>query len=267
MQEPEMGSESQQALGEMVDESLGNPSAVSDDGSKDNYSDDLPEYAKKKIGMQEKRHKKEMRRMQEQLDELHARVNYHPANIQPPMPIEDSLNNSNDNELDRKLYSLVQKVRDQEKQEELKKQQYQNAQHVYKKQSELASTLDKHSEKYDDFDDVVKAKDAPYTESMQAVALLLHDIPGMDIPETLYRLGKDKNKLHEISKLHPLDQAKEVMKLAIATMNNGGSKSNNTASQPLGNIKNNPVTSSSVNSKTSVGEIRRRMKENGNKWG
>ena len=267
-QNPEVSGDTREELAKEVNESLGNPDLTAQsaqDNPNEPEHDELPEYAKKKLGIQEKRHKKEMRRMQEsfqsQLDELNSR-------LQQPSNHMNSFESNHDQggELDHKLYSLVQKVMNQEKEQQRKQQQEQMAQHVYKKQSELINSLDKHSDKYDDFDEVVRDKNSPYTESMTAVAMLLHDIPGVDVPEVLYRLGKDKNKLHEISKLHPLDQGKEVLKLAIAMMNNGGGKSPK-ASEPLGNIKNNPVTSSNVNSQTSVSDLRRRMKQNLNKWG
>jgi hypothetical protein len=150
-----------------------------------------------------------------------------------------------------------------QKMQEQKSKDQEKMQHVHKSYKALEDSLDNGSSKYDDFDDIVKSNDAPYTDAMRDAALLIHNPD-----DVLYHLGKDKEKLKRISELHPLEQAKEVIKLsmALATGNNG-KQSNASHAKPLGQVKNNPVTSNTVNESTSVGELRKRMKEGGKKWG
>ena len=102
---------------------------------------------------------------------------------------------------------------------------------------------------------------------MRDMAMILHGIPGINSAKTLYHIGKDRDKLNQLSKLHPVDQAKEVIKIAIALMNPNGKKTSEDYHRPLGQVKSNPINSSaSVNAKTPVAEIRKRMKQSSNKW-
>jgi hypothetical protein len=50
-------------------------------------------------------------------------------------------------------------------------------------------------------------------------------------------------------------------------MNSGGKQAKSSQdSRPLGQIKNNPITSTNVNENTSVSDLRKRMKEGGKRW-
>jgi hypothetical protein len=150
-----------------------------------------------------------------------------------------------------------------QKMQEQKSKEAEKMQHVHKSYKALEDSLDNGSSKYEDFDDIVKSNDAPYTDAMRDASLLIENAP-----EVLYHLGKDKEKLKRISELHPLEQAKEVIKLSMAlSSGNGGKQGNMSNTKPLGQVKNNPVTSNTVNEATSVGELRKRMKEGGKRWG
>jgi hypothetical protein len=129
--------------------------------------------------------------------------------------------------------------------------------HVHKQYQRLNDEFDNASEKYDDFDDVVRDKDMPFTPHVRD-ALLLVENPA----EVAYKLGKNRGELERISKLHPLDQAREVNKLSFSLMGNHGNKPTaNQKTAPMGGIRPNPVSSSTaVTGKTPPGEIRRRMK-------
>ena len=77
-----------------------------------------------------------------------------------------------------------------------------------------------------------------------------------------YKLGKNPSELKRISQLHPIDQAKEMSKLSFALM--GGTPKPEMKSQaPMGQVKSNPVASHAVTEKTSVSDIRSRMKSGG----
>ena len=109
----------------------------------------------------------------------------------------------------------------------------------------------------DDFDDVVRGDDIPFSHHVRD-ALLLVENPA----EVAYKLGKNKAELERISKLHPIDQAREVNKLSFSLMGGKDGKSSSPSkASPLGNIRQNPAHSShAVTDKTPPSEIRRRMK-------
>jgi hypothetical protein len=66
--------------------------------------------------------------------------------------------------------------------------------------------------------------------------------------------------LQRISKLHPLDQAREVNKLSFSLMGNNGTKQGGNRTAPLGTVRANPVASQAVTDKTPPSAIRARMK-------
>lgn len=251
-QSEEMSSEAKEELKEAVDGSLG--------VSEEQENEKVPDPAAKKLGMQEKRHKKEMRKMQQQLDELRSHLGSRPEPQHSPenMGAYNSQPEMSEN-LNPQIYAAVQKALQMEKDRE-------HVQHIHKQYESLKSHLDSASEKYDDFDDVVKSDDAPYTETMKGIATVIHGIPGLDASETLYHLGKDRNKLHKLSQLPPIEQSREVLKMAMSLMNSSNKPNANNESKPLGQIKNNPVHSKYVNENTPASEIRRRMKSGEKKW-
>jgi len=128
--------------------------------------------------------------------------------------------------------------------------------HVHKQYQRLNDEFDHASDKYDDFDDIVRGNDVPFTPHVRD-ALLLVENPA----EVAYKLGKNRSELERISKLHPLDQAREVNKLSFSLMGNHGKPTANQKTTPMGGIRQNPVSSSTaITGKTPPGEIRRRMK-------
>lgn len=261
-QSEEMQGEEKQELGEAVNASLG----IGEGGEQTSEPehDELPEAAKKRLGMQEKRHKKEMRRMQQQLDEVRQHLGSRPEPMNSPENSMNPYTSQHENgSMDDTVYKAVAKAMELQKMQEQQAKDQEKMQHVHKSYKALQDNLDNASSKYDDFDDIVKSEDAPYTDAMRDAALLIENAP-----ETLYHLGKDKEKLKRVSQLHPLDQAKEVIKLSQAlAIGNGGKQGNVSNTKPLGQVKNNPITSNTVNEATSVGELRKRMKEGGKRWG
>jgi len=261
-QSEKMKGEAKEELGEAVNASLGIGEAG--EQSSEPEHDELPEAAKKRLGMQEKRHKKEMRRVQQQLDELRSHLGSRPEPMNSP---ENNMNPYSSQpeagSMDDTVYKAVARAMEMQKMQEHKAKESERMQHVHKSYKALQDNLDNGSSKYEDFDDIVKSEDAPYTDAMRDAALLIENAP-----DVLYHLGKDKDKLKRISELHPLEQAKEVIKLSVALMSgNGGKPGVSNHAKPLGQVKNNPVTSNSVNEGTSVGELRKRMKDGGKKWG
>jgi hypothetical protein len=128
--------------------------------------------------------------------------------------------------------------------------------HYQKQLDRLNGEFDKASDKYDDFDDVVRGNDVPFTPAIRD-ALLFVDNPS----DVAYKLGKNRQELSRISQLHPLDQAREVNKLSFALMGgntgNGKNGSNNRAN-PLNPSKPNPTSNGTAS--YSPGSIRARIK-------
>jgi hypothetical protein len=259
MQSDEMQGDMKEELGEAVNASLG----MGEQASEPEH-DELPEAAKKRLGMQEKRHKKEMRRMQQQLDEVRQHLGSRP---EPQNSPENGMNpytsQQEDGSMDDTVYKAVAKAMEMQKMQEQQAKDAEKMQHVQKSYKELEKNLEDGSSKYEDFDDVVNAHDAPYSDAMRDASLLIDNAP-----DVLYHLGKDREKLKRLSELHPLEQAKEVIKLSKAlAIGDQGKQSNSSNAKPLGQVKNNPVTPNNVNEGTSVGELRKRMRDGGKRWG
>lgn len=257
MDETQMDSLSQDANNVM--ESVGveplNAESADDSDAGSNLAKEAdPHAVKKRLGMQAKKHQREMRAMQEQLMQMQAHIGQQQTPSQNAELSYGQPNNqgmSIEEQIQRGVRFALQAKEDQER----KAKEAEHMAHIHKQYQRLNSEFDKASEKYEDFDDVVRGEEAPFTHAVRD-ALLLVDNPS----EVAYKLGKNPDELRRISKLHPLDQAREVNKLSIALMGGSG----NASSAPSGNgvklmspIKANPVTSSANNSPAS---IRARMK-------
>ncbi len=255
MQDRSEENQASEVLGDQVMDSLGMngesgeaAEAQADSGE----STELPKYAKEKLGMQEKRHKKQMRELQQQMEDMRSQLGSRPQ-MQSQDQSQGQSNQAAGDPYQHAVAAAMQAIEQKQK----KSQEAEKMQHVHKQYQDLQDDLDNGSDQYDDFDDVVRSPKTHYTEAMRDAALL---IPNRT--DVLYKLGKNPDELNRISKLHPLEQAKEMVKLSIAMMGGNGSKPASQAAKTMGNIKSNPVSSSSaqVNEKTPIGEIRRKMK-------
>ena len=232
----------------------------------ENEPEDPQAVIKKRLGMQAKKHQREMRQMQEQMMQMQAQFqnanmdSANPANHQSynsnPYPSPGQPNPPGMSEEDR-IQKAVRYALGAKEHEERQAKEAEHATHVHKQYQRLNSEFDKASDRYDDFDDVVRGDDIPFTPHVRD-ALLLVENPA----EVAYRLGKNKSELERISRLHPLDQAREVNKLSFSLM---GGKDNKTSSpskaHPLGAVRQNPAHSSTaVTDKTPPSVIRARMK-------
>lgn len=282
-QSEEMSNQAKESLAGEVNESLGtadiagnnaehsanleNVKAAQQDASHaEQEQPNDPLYVQKRLKRQERAHQREMRNMQEQLNALHQQVSgsgVNPQQVQaaaqqasqpgqmgqssspfPPGSDEDKIHRG---------VSMVLQHRDAETQ---RAQQAKQAQHVQQQYQSLQQQLDAGAEKHDDFDEVVRSPNAPFTNHMRDAALLLPNAA-----DTLYKLGKNPSELARISELHPIDQAKEMVKLSAALMSGSGTQ-NPSPAKTVGQIKATPVNPSGISDKTSVGELRRRMRAN-----
>lgn len=223
---------------------------------------DDPYGVKKRLGMQAKKHQREMRQMQEQLAHMQQQLtnpnqtSYHQEPQNPfPSPGQPSAPGDAEEERIRRAVTYALQAKEQEAQ---RAQEAQNAQHVQKQYQRLNDELDKGSDKYDDFDDVVRGNDVPFTKHIRD-AMLLIDNPA----DVAYKLGKNRSELSRISQLPPVDQAREVNKLSFALMGGQSGKASSAASSgnPMNSPRPNPASNSgAVGNNTPASSIRARMK-------
>ena len=201
-----------------------------------------------------------MRAMQEQILHMQAQMSHAESanpNLHQTMsyPSEGQPNPPAMSEQER-IHQAVRYALGAKEHEERQAKEAERQAHVHKQYERLHNEFENASDKYDDFDDVVRGHDVPFTPHVRD-ALLLVENPA----EVAYRLGKNRAELERISKLHPLDQAREVNKLSFSLMGNHGKPAANQKSTPMGSIRQNPAHSSTaVTDKTPPSVIRARMK-------
>lgn len=233
----------------------GESQAMQDGGEKEN----LPEGVKDRLWRQERKHQREMRQMKSQLDGLHSRMNQPQQQDPRDMSANHFTDSSNMGGIDEQIHKAVSYALRARDDEERKAKESERMQHVHKQYRELNKHLDDTADKYDDFEDTVRGESVPYTEHMRDGALLLPRKGAGSAGEVLYKLGKNPSELDRISRLHPLDQASEMVKLSHALIR--GDEAKTSSPRPLGQIKNNPVSNSpGITEKTPVSELRARMK-------
>lgn len=214
-----------------------------------------PLYVQKRLKQQKRTHEREMREMKAQISHMQSLIGGQAQNPQPPMNDPYMPQGSEE----ERIHKAVSYALQHKEMEERKAKDAMSRAEVDKHYQDLDKHLENMSDKYDDFDDVVRGNHVPFTPAMRDFSLtMLKSGPG-SAGEVLYHLGKNPDELERISKLHPVKQAAEMLKLSHALVS-GGQKEGS-APRPLGNIKNNPVSNSrAVNDKTPVSSIRQRMK-------
>ncbi len=213
-----------------------------------------PLYVQKRLKQQRRAHEREIRELQARMDQMQSQLQ--PNQYQAPSPYEPM---GNQGGVDDAIHKAVGYALQQRDMEERKAREAQAQQHIAKQYQELNRHLDQTSDKYDDFDDIVRG-DAPFTAPMRDAALMLPKKGPGSAGEVLYQLGKNPEELSRIAKLHPVDQAKELVALSHALISGGENKQSQ--SRPLGNIKSNPVINSlGITEKTPISDIRSRMKQ------
>ena len=228
--------------------------------------DDPSVVIKKRLGMQAKKHQREIRQMQEQMMQMQAQ--FQNANMDSANPANHQSHSSNPYASpgqpsspgmseEERIHKAVRFALGAKDHEERQAKEAQHANHVHKQYQRLNDEFDKASDKYDDFDEVVRGDDIPFSHHVRD-ALLLIENPA----EVAYKLGKNKSELERISRLHPLDQAREVNKFSVSLMGGKDAKSSShSKASPLGTLKQNPAHSSaSITDKTPPSTIRARMK-------
>lgn len=239
--------------------------SVEQDESSDNSASD-PLYIQKRLKQQKRVHDREMREMQQRMAEMQAQQQMQQQSQQSPN-MEGGYYGGQDQQpqqgagMDETIQRAVGFALQQRDLEERKAKEAEAQAELGKEYQELQRHLDTTSDKYDDFDDVVRGNHAPFTATIRDTALLLpKDGPG-SAGEVLYKLGKSPEELNRISKLLPHRQAAEVVKLSHALIRGTDNKPSG-QSRPLGTVKSNPATNSAgITEKTSPAQIRALMKE------
>ncbi len=223
-------------------------------------AEDDPLSVKKRLGMQAKKHSREMRALREQMAQMQSMMGgdsatpQYPHDPQNAYPSPGQPSGPGMNEQD-KIQHAVRMALGMKEHEQRQREEAEKANHVHKQYQRLNDEFDKASDKYEDFDDVVRGDDVPFTPHVRDALLLVQNAP-----EVAYKLAKNRSELERISKLHPLDQAREVNKLSFSLMGGNEGKPGNARTTPLGNVRANPGASQAVTGKTPVASIRARMK-------
>lgn len=238
-----------------VEEAIADSNSGSHQQGDGNKGDTLA--VQKRIKQLKRAHEREMREMQARMAEMQSQMQPNQFNQDQQMNPQDAMGNQGG--MDDAIHKAVSYALQHKEMEERKAKDMQSQQHIAKQYADLNKHLDATADKYDDFDDVVRG-DAPFTAHMRDAALMLPKKGPGSAGEVLYKLGKDPEALSRIAKLHPVDQAAELVALSHALISGGEQKSQ--ANRPLGQIKSNPVVNSvGVTEKTPVSDIRARMKQ------
>lgn len=249
----------------VVSEVKDNAADIDDSKSGDSLS------VQKRLKKQERAHARETRELQARISQLESHLqnpggNNGQAENPYDMPSDDGT--GVDEQIRKAVgYALRHKELEERRANEVRKAQ-ENAAYIKKQHDDLHKHLNDMSDKYDDFDDIVKGPQTPYSQDMVTAAMFLPRNGAGSAGEVLYKLGKNPDELKRIAALHPLDQATELVKLSHALISGAdGKKDAQQAARPLGQIKSNPVTNSlGITDKTPVSDLRKRMKTGGRYW-
>lgn len=217
-----------------------------------------PLFVQKRLKRVNRAHQREIGELRSKIDELNSRLNANSSHYVPDHGLGTAPQG-----VDEQIHKAVAYALHHKEMEEAKAREAEHQAHINRQYAELHQHLDHMADKYDDFDDIVRGSHVPFTESMKNASIFLPKSGPGSAGEVLYKLGKNRTELERIAKLHPTDQASEMVKLSHALVNGGeANKTQPRASHnPMGNIKSNPVTNSlGVTEKTPVSELRKRMK-------
>lgn len=216
--------------------------------------DDLPIGFLKELKRRDRKYSRDVGALHEQLAQLKASMGASQNQAQDPSNFNAGAPNVQGMSVEHQIQTGVRMALEAQEAQKRKAEEAERMAHVHRQYERMNQEFDKASDKYDDFDEKVRGSDAPFTPTMRD-ALLLIDNPA----DVAYKLAKNRDELSRISKLHPLDQAREVNKLSFALMGVNGASSapSHSSAKPMEPIKANPVTSSASQS---AAAIRARMK-------
>lgn len=195
--------------------------------------ENLPEVIKKRLGQQQKKHKREIRELRDQLDAVTQHM-MSMGNQQAQGGMQEQ---------------------QQQPQQQQRQMDPRHAEEMQKHYAEFNRELEKAAEKYDDFDEVVRDKYAPFTDSIREIASTL-DNPG----DVIYSLGKNRDELYRIKDLPPHRQAKELNKLSKALSLKEKTVPQKVQPKVMGQLKANGSVIKNPNQATSVSDFRKMLR-------
>lgn len=217
-------------------------------------------HAQKRINARNRERERQMQYIQAKIAELEARM-AHPDQMQNDQTMIPHDAGQPAGDMADHIHRAVNQVLARKEEQERRVKQAESEANIQKHYQGLRDHLDNVADKYDDFEEIVRGNDAPFTSHMRDSALLLPQTGPGSAGEVLYKLGKNRSELERISKLHPIEQARELNRLSHALANGSASSQSTNAIRPMGNIKSNPANNShAITDKTSPAEIRARMK-------
>lgn len=154
--------------------------------------EDIPDVVKKRLGQQEKKHKRELRAMQDQLAQMQQHIMSQAQGSQAQAMGGEQ--------------SAMQQPNTQQPQMDYGRQL-----EMQRLEDEFNRDLERASEKYEDFDEIINDHRLPFTQSVSTVLRVLPNAG-----DVIYALGKNRDELYRIAGLSPHAQAKELTKLSTA---------------------------------------------------
>jgi len=249
---------------EMHSEEASNAEEGSDNesGATEGAEEELSPHVKGAISALKRKHQRDLRRrderheaLQYEIEMLKQRHGHQPmSNLDPYGSVPPSGNEGMHANVDDPIQRAVTIALQHREREERHRQEAENHQKVQKMHADFNRRLEQASDKYDDFHEVVLDDHAPFTPHMRAIAMSLPN------PEdTLYKLGKDRDALHRVSKLAPHEQVGEMIRLSASLMS-PQSTPKRSDSAVIGQVKTTPVSRNGISESSSIREIRERLK-------
>jgi len=207
------------------------------EGEAETPKENTPDSVKKRLGQQEKKHKREMRSMQDQLSQMQQYI----------MSQQHNAGQTQGNA----EHEAMQQPPQQQMVDPMRQLEMQRLEEDFKQDLERAS------DKYEDFDDIVQDHRLPFTNSVREVLKIL-DNPG----DVVYALGKNRDELYRIAGLSQHAQAKELHKLSKAlTMKEKTAPK--VQPKVMGQIKGNSSGTKSPSDKPTVSDFRKMLRNGG----
>jgi hypothetical protein len=202
---------------------------------------DLPEF-KSRFGRLQKQHQREIRTLNQKLDAVlqQRQIGYQPPVQQTDIPFVDPMTGAPIEEGSIEhvvLKTLAAKERKEQEGEAVKRQQLQEQQKnasLQRHRNELQKELDRGSDVYPDFDDVVRHEDAPITEIIRDAAMFVPN--AADVFNLICK--DDYKELNRINGLDPIEQFKEMARIGMQLAQKKAIPSK--APNPLKKLSSNP---------------------------
>lgn len=184
---------------------------------------ELPEFAKRRLGKQQKKHDREVAAMQQEMEMMRshvAGVQQAPAQPQDPSKVFDPYTGQqvDVNSVQGQTIVTLNQQRQAEQMYNQQAQQSQKADAFNRQKQEIFNrfedSLDDASEKYADFDDVVRSSSVPFTQDMAEI-MAISPNPG----DFAYYLGSNPKEVQRLAKLPSLQMLKEMNKHMVSMAN------------------------------------------------